>query len=71
MGSAGISPRWEKRFGWFSPIPYNFFFSIGSTLAFVVVVLALAQWRLSRDRPSEGRARGRGAALDPGDGARG
>lgn len=47
-GSAGAFVRWEKRFGWFSPMPYNFFFSIGSTLAFVVAVLALAQWRLSR-----------------------
>ena len=39
---------YEKRFGWTSPWRYNAFFSIGSSLAFVLVMLALAGWKLGR-----------------------
>ena len=37
---------YDYRFGWTAPLKYNIFFSIGSTLAFLLVVLGLAWWRL-------------------------
>lgn len=37
-----------KRFGWTSPLPYNAWFSIASSVAFTALVLALANWRLRR-----------------------
>lgn len=46
IGSA--MSRWQSQFGWTAPLPYNYCFSIGSTLAFIALVLGLAQWRLSR-----------------------
>lgn len=46
--SAGAALGLNKRYGWDAPLKYNYCFSIGSTLAFVVVVLALAQWKLRR-----------------------
>jgi ABC-type transport system involved in multi-copper enzyme maturation permease subunit len=39
---------YEERFGWTAPLKYNAFFSIGSSLAFAAVMLALGWWRLSR-----------------------
>lgn len=38
----------DRRYGWTAPWRYNYFFSIGSTVAFVVAMLALANWKLSR-----------------------
>jgi hypothetical protein len=38
----------ERRLGWTSPLPYNLFFSIGSSVAFTLLALALAVWKLSR-----------------------
>ncbi|MCK6446525.1 MAG: ABC transporter permease [Planctomycetes bacterium] len=46
--SAGTALGLHKRYGWDAPLKYNYFFSIGSTLGFIVVVLALAQWKLRR-----------------------
>lgn len=46
--SAGAALGLNKRYGWDAPLKYNYFFSIGSTLAFIVVVLGLAQWKLRR-----------------------
>jgi ABC-type transport system involved in multi-copper enzyme maturation permease subunit len=37
-----------KRFGWTSPLPYNAWFSIASSVAFTALVLLLAAWRLRR-----------------------
>jgi ABC-type transport system involved in multi-copper enzyme maturation permease subunit len=39
---------YETRFGWSSPLKFNAFFSIGSSLAFAALMLAVAAWRLSR-----------------------
>jgi ABC-type transport system involved in multi-copper enzyme maturation permease subunit len=39
---------YENRLGWNAPLKYNIFFSIGSSLAFLMAVLALAWWRLAR-----------------------
>jgi hypothetical protein len=39
---------YENRFGWAAPLSFNVFFSIGSSLAFALIMLALAWWRLSR-----------------------
>jgi ABC-type transport system involved in multi-copper enzyme maturation permease subunit len=43
-----LESDYEKRFGWHSELKYNAWFSIGSTLAFIAVVLALGWWKLSR-----------------------
>jgi ABC-type transport system involved in multi-copper enzyme maturation permease subunit len=40
--------RFEHKLGWDAPLPYNIFFSIGSSLAFLAAVLALAWWRIAR-----------------------
>jgi ABC-type transport system involved in multi-copper enzyme maturation permease subunit len=40
--------RFENKLGWDAPLKYNIFFSIGSSLAFLLVVLGLAWLRLSR-----------------------
>jgi len=37
-----------ERFDWDAELKYNIFFSIGSTLAFVLLMLAFGAWRLSR-----------------------
>jgi hypothetical protein len=43
------SESWyANRFDWTAPLRYNVFFSIGSSIAFVLLMLALAWWRLSR-----------------------
>jgi ABC-type transport system involved in multi-copper enzyme maturation permease subunit len=39
---------YAARFGWTAPLKYNAFFSIASSAAFVVLMLALAWWKLSR-----------------------
>ncbi|MBI5431204.1 MAG: hypothetical protein HZA52_00050 [Planctomycetes bacterium] len=46
--SAGAVTGVDKRYGWDAELKYNYFFSIGSTLAFIVVVLLLARWKLAR-----------------------
>lgn len=46
--SAGAALGVNKRYGWFAPLRYNYFFSVGSTLAFIALALALAQWKLRR-----------------------
>ena len=40
--------NYEERFAWDAPLEYNMLFSIGSSLAFAVAMLALGWWRLSR-----------------------
>jgi len=40
--------RYEHLLDWDAPLKYNIFFSIGSSLAFLLAMLALAWWRLSR-----------------------
>lgn len=40
--------RNEELLDWNAPLPYNIFFSIGSSLAFLLAVLVLAWWRLAR-----------------------
>jgi hypothetical protein len=42
------SKAYGERFGWRAPLPYNAWLSLGSTLAFAGLVLALAWWRLLR-----------------------
>ena len=39
---------YAERFDWDAELKYNIFFSIGSTLAFIGLLLALGSWRLSR-----------------------
>lgn len=39
---------YEAKFGWTSPWDFNAFVSIGTSLAFALVMLLLARWRLSR-----------------------
>lgn len=39
---------YSKQVGWKSPLRYNTAFSIGSSLAFALIMLLLARWRLSR-----------------------
>ena len=46
--AANPGQRFENLLGWDAPLPYNIFFSLGSSLAFLGVVLALAWLRLSR-----------------------
>ena len=38
----------ERRFAADAPLPFNLFFSIGSSIAFTVLMLVLASWKLSR-----------------------
>ncbi len=41
--------RWyEERFGWTSELPYNAFFSVGTSLAFTILMLWLARAKLQR-----------------------
>jgi ABC-type transport system involved in multi-copper enzyme maturation permease subunit len=40
--------RYEQLLDWDAPLRYNIFFSIGSSLAFLLAMLGLAWWRLSR-----------------------
>jgi hypothetical protein len=44
----GPDEWYEKRFGWTSPLRYNAFFSLASSILFAVAMLLIAQWRLSR-----------------------
>lgn len=44
----GPEEWFTDRFDWDAELKYNVFFSIGSTLAFVLLVLGLGCWRLSR-----------------------
>ncbi|HEV8113460.1 MAG TPA: ABC transporter permease [Planctomycetota bacterium] len=39
---------YAARLGWTSPVKFNAFFSIGSSLAFAALMLGIATWRLSR-----------------------
>ena len=39
---------YERRFAADAPLPYNLWFSIGSSIAFTVLMLVLAAWKLSR-----------------------
>jgi hypothetical protein len=41
-------PWYTARLGWTSPVKFNAFFSIGSSLAFAALMLGIATWRLSR-----------------------
>ena len=43
-----MNVAYESRFGWSAPLKYNAWFSIASTLAFVVLLLTIGWWRLSR-----------------------
>jgi len=42
------SDWYPQQLGWTSPLKFNLFFSIGSSIAFVIFVLLLGWWRLSR-----------------------
>lgn len=42
------SEWYAKRFGWTAELPYNAFFSIGSSAAFALALLVLAWWKLKR-----------------------
>jgi len=42
------SEWFERRFAGDAPLPYNLWFSIGSSIAFTAVILAFASWKLSR-----------------------
>jgi len=44
----GPEEWYEDKFGWTSPLKFNAFFSIGSSLVFALAMLAAATWRLSR-----------------------
>jgi hypothetical protein len=39
---------YERRFGWDAPTKYNAVFSLSSSIAFAVLMLLIARWRLSR-----------------------
>ncbi len=39
---------YERQLGWDAPLRFNLWFSIGSTLAFVLFLLGLAWWKLAR-----------------------
>jgi hypothetical protein len=39
---------YERRLGWTSELKFNLFFSIGSSIAFAMVMLLIAWWRLTR-----------------------
>jgi len=39
---------YERRFGPDAPLPFNLWFSIGSSIAFSLVMLVVASWKLSR-----------------------
>jgi hypothetical protein len=47
-GLENMEEWYENRFDWDAPWRYNIFFSVGSSLAFVLVTLALGTWRLKR-----------------------
>jgi len=44
----GQDEWYERRLGWTSELKFNLFFSIGSSVAFAVLMLLIAWWRLSR-----------------------
>jgi ABC-type transport system involved in multi-copper enzyme maturation permease subunit len=48
--AAYVDPKewYEARLGWTAPIKFNAFFSILSSLAFAILMLAAAAWRLAR-----------------------
>jgi hypothetical protein len=42
------SEWYARHFGWSAPLKYNAFFSLSSSIAFALILLLLARWRLSR-----------------------
>lgn len=48
FGSQGLGEWYETRFGWTSPIRFNAFFSLATSIAFALLMLGIARWRLSR-----------------------
>ena len=52
LPGAGIMPDQEKwyieTYAWSGPLKYNLWFSIGSSLAFILAMLLIAWWKLSR-----------------------
>jgi ABC-type transport system involved in multi-copper enzyme maturation permease subunit len=46
--SMETGPWYESRFGWTAPFRYNAFVSLATSFAFLIAMLALASWRLSR-----------------------
>jgi ABC-type transport system involved in multi-copper enzyme maturation permease subunit len=48
FGVQGPEAWYRNRFDWGSPLRYNIFFSIASSIAFCLFSLAVAHWRLSR-----------------------
>jgi ABC-type transport system involved in multi-copper enzyme maturation permease subunit len=42
------SQWYERRFAWTAPLPYNVFFSIGTSIVFTLLALGFATWRLRR-----------------------
>ena len=46
--SLEAGPWYESRFGWTAPVQHNAFVSLATSFAFLVVMLGIATWRLSR-----------------------
>lgn len=44
----GTEQWYAQQFGWASPLRYNAFVSIGTSILFVIAMLLLARWRLAR-----------------------
>jgi hypothetical protein len=44
----GTAEWYENRFGWTSPLRFNAFFSLLSSIAFAALMLLISSWRLSR-----------------------
>jgi ABC-type transport system involved in multi-copper enzyme maturation permease subunit len=47
-GLTDFQTWYQDQVGWTAPLRYNLWLSIGSTLSFVLVLLAIAWWRLAR-----------------------
>jgi ABC-type transport system involved in multi-copper enzyme maturation permease subunit len=48
--AADLEPKewYEKKFGWTAPFKYNAFVSLGTSIAFALILLGIAGWRLKR-----------------------
>lgn len=48
--AADLEPKewYEKRFGWTAAFKYNAFVSLGTSIAFALIMLGIAAWRLKR-----------------------
>lgn len=48
FGTGRAAEWYDNRFGWSSPLRFNAFFSLGTSIAFALLMLGIARWRLSR-----------------------